>query len=84
MPRPKREEPLETRSIRLTDSEYEKFQLLGGSDWLRVTLGRMTATKMRLAVRNANILQDTKRGLSDLAISEKYGVNRATVWRIRQ
>ena len=35
MPRPKPPEPLTPRYIRMSDSEWEKFQEMGGADWLR-------------------------------------------------
>ena len=35
MPRPKPPEPLKSRFIRLSDTEWETFKSLGGADWLR-------------------------------------------------
>lgn len=35
MPRPKPPEPLKGRQIRMADSEWAKFQEMGGADWLR-------------------------------------------------
>lgn len=84
MPRPKRNDPLIPRTVRLTDDEYEKLQLIGGADWLRMTLRTMKPKSVTKAVRNLQIIQDHKAGMTDMAISEKFGLDRATVWRARQ
>ena len=39
MPRPKPPEPLKARFVRLSDSEWEKFQEMGGAAWLRKAMG---------------------------------------------
>jgi hypothetical protein len=39
MPRPAPPEPLKPRWIRMSDTEFEKFQDLGGAEWLRRFLG---------------------------------------------
>ena len=39
MPRPKPPEPLKGRQIRMSDSEWEKFQEMGGAAWLRKAMG---------------------------------------------
>jgi hypothetical protein len=39
MPRPKPPEVLKPRYIRLSDSEFQKLQKLGGAEWLRRFLG---------------------------------------------
>lgn len=39
MPRPKPPEPLKPREIRLSDSQFQKLQGLGGAAWLRRFLG---------------------------------------------
>ena len=35
MPRPKPPAPLKARYVRLSDEEWEKFQEMGGAEWLR-------------------------------------------------
>ena len=39
MPRPKPPEPLKHRYIRMSDTDWAKFKMLGGADWLRKYLG---------------------------------------------
>jgi hypothetical protein len=43
MPRPKPQEILKPRSVRMSDSEWAAFNELGGADWLR----KMMRTKPR-------------------------------------
>lgn len=79
----KSEQP-EPRSIRLTESEYERFRGLGGTAWLRKLLQTMKEPTRHKTVRNTQIIQDHKAGLSDTVLAKKYSLNRATIWRIRQ
>ena len=39
MPRPAPPEPLKPRMVRLSDDQWQKFQDLGGSAWLRKFIG---------------------------------------------
>lgn len=36
-------EPLRTRSVRATNTQWEKFQALGGAKWLRAQINRAPA-----------------------------------------
>lgn len=40
--RPKSDEPARPRSIRLTDTEWQQLQGLGGADWIRLQLNQIS------------------------------------------
>lgn len=82
---PKKPKPeLQTRSVRLTDKEYDQFKAIGGNNWLRERLTKMAMPTRVRSARNTAIRIDAAGGMSDTELAKKYGVDRATIWRVRQ
>ena len=56
MPRPKPPEPLKFRNIRMSDSEWAKFNELGGAAWLR----QYVSNKAKLPEKYYEVFQKPK------------------------
>lgn len=82
MPRPKPEKPLKTRGVRMTDSEWEQFRLLGGRSWLSSRLAKLHMTGIVKRQRDYNIRKDRALGMSDDELTRKHNLDRTTIWRI--
>lgn len=84
MPRPKPPEPLIGRSVRMSATNWAKFDKLGGAEWLRHITTRsynnhVTADKI---VRNRNVRIDRAAGMLINDIAAKHGISWRTVIRI--
>lgn len=82
MPRPKPQEPLITRSVRLSDTQWAAFEALGGSNWLRSRIDKARMTGVAKRQRNNRIRQSHAAGCSLTEIAQAEGLDRTTVWRI--
>jgi hypothetical protein len=82
MPRPKPPEELKPRCIRLSDTEWAVFRIVGGADWLRSRLGKLNKVNNLKAIRNRRIRMDVLGGMTLDAVAKKYALDRSTVWRI--
>jgi hypothetical protein len=82
MPRPRPPAPLSPRSIRMSDSMWGMFQMAGGPDWLRLKLLQAKVGAKYRRTRNNTITAAHQRGASVPELMDKYGLSRATIWRI--
>lgn len=82
MPRPKPPEPLKPRAVRMSDTEWETFKNVGGSDWLRSRLKKLNLTGIAKRQRNQRIRKAALMGKSDAQIGKEFNIDRSTVWRI--
>jgi hypothetical protein len=83
MPRPKPDEPLSVRGVRMSDADFEAFNMLGGADWLRSRLKKLGASGIARRQRDSRIKTYHAAGMTDVQIAKIYKIDRATVWRIR-
>jgi len=72
----------QTRAIKLTDTEWGRFDEIGGVDWLRMALHTMKPTAYARLLRDKAIRADIQEGMSPAAAARKHGVHRITVWRM--
>jgi hypothetical protein len=84
MPRAKPPEPLVSRSVRLSATNWRKFDKLGGAEWLRHITTRsynnmVTPDKI---LRNRNVRIDRVAGMPLKDIAVKHRISERTVIRI--
>jgi len=83
MPRPKPPQELKVRSVRLTDTQWAKFDRMGGAAWMRRTLDRhYQLTRADRAERDRRVRIDRTAGLTMQAIADRHHITRKTVSRI--
>lgn len=82
MPRPKPPAPLIVRSVRMSETQWIAFDHLGGSEWLRSRLDKLSLAGIAKRQRNIRIRRAAAMGLSDAQIAEQFKLDRTTVWRI--
>jgi len=71
-----------TRTLRLTAKEWDKFDEVGGLDWLRTALHTMKPTAYARLLRDKAIRADISEGMKPSDAARKHGVHRITVWRM--
>jgi len=76
--------PLKPRYIRLSDDDWALFRGVGGVEWLREKLAKLDTAAINRHKRAVKIRKDAADGMSDLALSKKYNLDRVTIWRIRK
>jgi hypothetical protein len=54
-------EPMKARQIRMTDAEWEKCKRLGGGDWVREQLARLTGARVEFEVAKREEQQRRRR-----------------------
>lgn len=82
MPRPKPLEPLKPRAVRMSDTEWELFKNIGGSDWLRSRLQKLNLTGIVKRQRDRRIRKAASMGKSSAQIGKEFNIDRSTVWRV--
>jgi hypothetical protein len=82
MPRPKPQEKLIVKSVRLTEAQWVAFNQLGGSDWLRSRITKLNITGIAKRQRNTAIKRAVSAGESLEEIAKRFGVHKTTAWRI--
>lgn len=75
---------MKPRYMRMTDTEWAVFREIGGVEWLRSRLAKLDAEAIAKRRRDLKIRKDAADGMSDLALSKKYNLDRVTIWRIRK
>jgi Mor family transcriptional regulator len=72
----------EPRTIRMSETEWGVFELIGGVQWLKSRLRHMHKAGYAKRQRNNRIRKDHEEGLNIAVLAEKYQLDKTTIWRI--